>query len=81
MHLEVIRRDQRLADLRISLTDDTGRERTSFEVELHKSGACVESVNVKSNTIVSLSAIEHGDYALRLSDSKGELTLLHIRIE
>ena len=81
VHLEVIRRDERLADLRVSLTDDSNREQTTFEVELIKDGKCVESVSLKTAAVASISSIEIGDYELRLSDNKGELTSLRIRME
>jgi hypothetical protein len=80
VHLEIVRRDERLADIHIRLTDDSGIELTSFEVALFKGERCVETVStIKSNTI-SLSAIKIGDYMLKVSDSKGELTSIFIRI-
>jgi len=79
-HLEIVRRDERLADIHIRLTDDSGIELTSFEVALFEGERCVETVStIKSNTI-TLSAIKIGDYMLKVSDSKGELTSIFIRI-
>ena len=81
VHLEVIRRDERLADLRVSLIDNSSRDQTTFEVELIKDGNCLESVSMKTASVASISSIETGDYELRLSDNKGELTSLRIRME
>lgn len=81
VHLEIVQTDKMLADINVCLTDDSGNSISPFEVELFKGERCIETVYATKSTIVSLFAIEAGDYFLQLSDSNGEITLLIITIE
>lgn len=81
VHVQITGRDERLADIHVRLTDDSGKGLSAFQVELFKGKKCIETVSTTKSTIVSLSALEIGDYKLRLSDSKGEITSIALRIE
>ena len=81
LHLKIMQRDERLADIHVLLTDDSGKDLSSFEVELLKGERCIETVSTSKNNAASLSAIELGDYLIRISDSKGEITSLPLRME
>lgn len=81
VHLEILKKEDRLADLSICLTDDSSREKSSFELELFRGKRCLETIKTETGNIATLSSIEVGDYQLRLSDTKGEITSLAIRME
>lgn len=81
IHLNIKSRDERLADIRIRITDDSGKGRSSFEVKLFKEEKCVETLSSAINTTVSLFALERGDYLLRVYDKKGEIVSVPLKIE
>ena len=54
---------------------------TAFEVELFKGKRCLETIKTETGNTATLSSIEVGNYKLRLSDTKGEITSLAIRME
>ncbi len=81
VHLEIIKKDDRVTDLNVCLIDETSREKAAFEIELFTGNRCIESITATSRTPVSFSAIQVGNYFLRLSDSKGEITSLLLRID
>jgi len=80
-HLEIVRGDVGLADIHVRLTDNSGKDLSSFEVELLKGVRCMETISTSKNYAVSLSAIEIGDYIIRISDLKGEITSIPLRME
>lgn len=81
VHLKILRGDERLADIHARLTDNGGKSLSSFEAEIFKGGKCIETVsNVKHNMITFFS-LEMGDYVLRISDLKGEITSIAIKLE
>lgn len=81
VHLEVVRRDERHADIHIRLTDDSGKDLFPFEIALFKGERCIETLSTTKDHTLSLSAIETGDYSLRVSDSNGEITSISIKME
>lgn len=81
VHIEIVRRTDRQADIKVKLTDDTHRERTSFEVELLQEKRCLEIITVPPGGLATLSSIEIGNYLLRIADTKGEIISLSIRME
>jgi hypothetical protein len=81
IHVEVISRAERLADIRLCLTDESKRDTISFEVELLKESKCIEAASGKSNETVQFQRVEIGEYLLRFLDSKGEITSLRIGME
>jgi hypothetical protein len=81
VHIEVVSRAARLADIRLCLTDESNRDATSFEVELLQNGRCIEASSGRINKTVLFRRVETGEYLLRLSDEKGEITSLRIGME
>ena len=81
VHVEIISRTARLADIRLCMTDESKRDTTSFEVELLKGGKCIEAANGTLNETILFRRVESGEYLLRFSDSKGEITSLRIGME
>ena len=81
VHLEILQREDRLADINVRLTDETRRDRSSFEVELFKDQRCIETVNTTKDSIALFSAIAIDNYKLKISDRKGEITSFSIRME
>jgi hypothetical protein len=81
LHLELINRADRLADIRLCLTDDSKRDKTSFEAELLKSERCVESITAKAGEYFVLSRIELGEYTIRVRDTHGEIASFQIRMD
>lgn len=81
VHLEIVQRDERLADMHVRLTNNSGKDLSSFEVELLKGERCVETVSTSKNNTVSFSSIEIGDYIILISDSKGEISSISLKIE
>lgn len=81
VHLEIVRRGERLVDVNVRLTDTSGRDTSSFEVELLKDTRSLETVGSAGGATASLSRIAVGDYRMRISDRKGEITSLSIRLE
>jgi len=81
VHLEIVRRDERHADIHIRLTDDSGNDLFPFEIALFKGERCIETLSTTKGHTLSLSAIEIGDYSLRVSDSKVEITSISIKME
>jgi hypothetical protein len=81
MHLEVIGRPDRLADIHLLLTDESRRDKSTFEVELFRGDRCVEAIDGTKGETTVLSRVETGDYMLKVSDSKGEITSLNLRMD
>jgi hypothetical protein len=81
LHLELINRADRLADIRLCLTDDSKRDKTSFEAELIKSERCIESITATPGEYFMLSRIELGEYTLRVRDTHGEIVSFQIRMD
>jgi hypothetical protein len=81
IHLEIVRRDESLADINVKLIDNTGNNSYSFDVELIKENRCVETINTTHNNLVSFLAVAIDDYILRVSDAKKEIASLSLRME
>lgn len=81
VHLEIIRKQSRLADINVTICDDSNKEPAIFEVSLFKGERCMETAGIVKNKKVSLSSIRVGSYELRISDSKGELTSISVKME
>jgi hypothetical protein len=81
VHLELVRRDERHADIHVRLTDDSGKDLSSFDIALFKGERCIEILSTTKSHTLSLSAVEMGDYSLRVSDTKGEITSISIKME
>jgi hypothetical protein len=81
IHLEVIKTDNRRVSLNVRVTDETKRDRTSFEATLFKGDRCIESMSVTESPVISFSNITLDNYLLKVSDKKGEITSVVIRME
>lgn len=81
VHLEVIRKQSRLADLNVIVCDESNKESSVFEVSLFKGERCIETAGIVKNKKVALSSIRVGSYELRISDSRGELTSISVKME
>jgi hypothetical protein len=91
VHLQIVPRDGMLADIHLRLTDSSvrprdssGKDSSSFEVELlkgEKGERCIETASTSRGNAASFSSIEIGDYIIRISDSKGEIISIPLRME
>ena len=81
LHLELISRANRLADIKLCLSDSASRDKTSFEAQLLKNGRCVESLSARTGECFVLSRIESGEYQLRVNDNHGEVASFLIRMD
>ncbi len=81
IHLEIVRRDESLADINVKLTDNTGNNSYTFDVELIKENRCIETINTTRNNLVSFLAVAIDDYMLRVSDANKEIASLSLRME
>jgi hypothetical protein len=81
MHLELTKSCERCACINVRLTDKSKRERSSFEATLFQEDRCIELVHVNTNPTASFSTISPGDYLLRVSDKKGVIASVNIRLE
>ncbi|MGA1840207.1 MAG: hypothetical protein ACMUIU_06230 [bacterium] len=81
VHLEIVRGDKRHVDIHIRLTDNSGKDISPFEIALFKGERCIETLSTTKGHTLSLFAIEIGYYSLRVSDSKGEITSIFIKME
>ncbi|MGA1867213.1 MAG: hypothetical protein ACMUJM_01575 [bacterium] len=80
VHLQIVGRDERSADINARLTGDAGKDQSFFEVELLKGERCVESVRTTLGNTISLSAVAIGNYILRISDSGHVITSIAIKM-
>ena len=81
LHLELISRADRLADIRLCLTDISKRDKTAFEAELLKSDRSIESITAKTGEYFVLSRVEPGEYRLRVRDKHGEIASFQMRMD
>lgn len=81
VHLEVVKTDNRRVCLNVRVTDETKRDRTSFEASLFKGERCIESMSVTESPVASFTNIVLDDYLLKVSDKKGEITSVVIRMQ
>jgi hypothetical protein len=81
VHLEIAKSFGKGASIAIRLTDSSNRERLSFETALFHNDRCIESVHSAKNPVASFSKIAPGDYLLKVSDKKGEIASVTIRLE
>jgi len=81
IHLEIVHRDQNLADIHVKLTNSSKKNSFLFDVELIKDNRCVETINTAQNDIVSFLSVAIDNYILRVSDAKKEIASLSLRME
>ena len=81
IHLEVVNRSDRLVDIRVCLIDDTHRDTSSFDIALFNGEKCVEALNGTIGETLTLSRINNGEYRLSVSDIRGEISALSIRMD
>ena len=81
VHIELIKRSDRNADLNFKIKDESEREETSYSVELLSGSRCIEAVSAPKTETVSIKSLKSGEYELRIGDSKGTITALTLRVE
>jgi hypothetical protein len=81
VHIELIKRSDRNADLNFKIKDEAEREETCYSVELLSGSRCIEAVSAPKTETVSIKSLKSGDYELKICDSKGTITALTLRVE
>lgn len=81
VQLDIVARDEKHADIHVCLTETTGKRMSSCKVELYREDKCIEIVSTSKGDPILLSAIESGNYQLRVSDSRGDITSFSITME
>ena len=81
IHMEIVRRDESLVDINVKLADNSKRNHCPFEVELVKSGRCIETINTTQENIVSFFAVEVDDYILKVLNTKKEIASISLRMQ
>lgn len=81
IHMEIVRRDERLADINVKVTDNSETKTHAFDAELLKGDQCVETIHTTKDTTASFYAVEIADYILRISDAKNEIASIALRMQ
>jgi len=81
VHLEIVKKENRVADINVRVIDEIGRIPTVFEAALYQQDRCVETINSLNNGFISLAGLGTGDYTLKLSDEKGAFSTISIKLD
>lgn len=81
VHFQIVKGDQKRASINVRLTDKLHRGLSSFEASLFQNGQCIESVHVTRNPVASFPSVIPGDYLVKVSNKKGEIVSVAVRIE
>ena len=81
VHVEIVSKGEKTADINVRLTDKSGNYVSAFEVELLKNEMCVLSASTENSNEICLYSVECGKYILSLLDSKNHLISIPIHLE
>jgi len=80
-HIEINHEGEQRFSLTVKLTDSAGREQESFEAALYRNDRCIETLHVARNTVASFHGLVPDAYSLKVSNKKGELFSVPVRLE
>ena len=81
VHLEIMRRDERLADINVKVTDTRDHRPCPFDAELYRDNRCVEMVTAMDSAQACFSSVDVSDYVLKVSDRNNEITSISLRMQ
>jgi hypothetical protein len=81
IHLELLRKPSSLIDINVLIADPSSREPVIFEVALYKGDRCLETIGVSPGTPASITSVKVDNYELRISDDRGELASMMLKME